>query len=1743
MTTPFPPGTEFGQYILGSFEGKSLHATVYKAFHKSNLHAPLALKILNVAAGSIDQSRYLTQKIERLSVLHDPRVSIPLSYETEQGVSFLVHPWTPGVPLDQWMQTHKICDLPTFFSLACSTVDILQVIHDTGIIHGGIKPHNILIQPETLNIWLTDFITPLDIRDVSHFIYDAGFVRDTLAYTSPEQTGRINHRVNFTTDLYSLGIVFYELLTGSLPFYSTDPLVLIHSHLAEEGPLVSSKNPVVPEQLASIIAKMIIKEPEKRYQSCSGLMADLMRCRTEFEQNAKILSFKLGLHDRTRRVVFISRMVGRDKESQLILKQYEEVVTGQFRSLFISGLSGIGKTRLIQELQKPLVRNRGYFTSGKFDQYQKNIPYSSLLQALRNLMRTFLTESDKQLADWKTKILDTIQLNGKVITDSLPELEYIIGAQPDVPELPPVEARNRFNNVFGQFLASLSSRENPLILFIDDLQWCDIATFDFIQFIFANYSDYPYLYFMGAYRHNEVDSSHPLSKLINAFKKKSIPIREIRINELDPCSSHEMVAYILDATLKETTGLAHFVTALTEGNPLFVSETLSYLYNENLLHVDENNHWTWDMARIRDTQMPATVVEMFCAKVKKLPQSTLRIIEHCACMGNHFTPEDLSRILQVEIHALFDHLKPVLSLGMLLENKNDLQFVHDRVQEAVLRNIYPRRRRVIHWRIGTRLVVQSVNTGEQQKAENLFTIASHLNQGKPKRINSDTLWMLIKVNFHAGNKALESLATDAANDFFRVSHALLPEDCWEVEYSTCFHILQLLAKTELMRGRYDESEKLINRLIDHARSDLDKAEALAEQTTSLSSVGNFINAIATANRGLEYFGKNLPGDADQAREKTQELMEKVARNGDVWSKILNMPFTQERRSKIELSFYSELIPDLYMSGMVPQLYLSAAQSTLHCLEGGMDESVIYSFSIMGLNLGEQRQFDLAFRYQDLAHELCERHPNTFGATRGMNGIVWCNMHSRSHPAEIVDYCHKAIQCGKNCGDLYNAGLSYGPLMWNLQIQGRDLLAVEESAEECLHFSTKNQLAFSVGLAEAVFNGWIFPLKSGRDGSSGMENKITQWINDNHVASAGSYFVLLGIAQFYLGQYELAETSLNRVHVYLDGLTDNVLKRQWMVFDILNRLRLHRLKKNRPPIADLIAEIASRLEAIRIWSELGPLLKPYYLFLQAELALSNGKRRTARNLYFDAIELAHANCYVLLEGFLHQSLAELKEYFHLGNYEMHYREALRLYQECHVNRLAQRLIGEQNKVFGEQKTAHDSDQDFRIFSTLPNLDLNYLMKSALAISEETNVEHLLKKVMAVLLESSGAQHGYLLCKQNNVLMLQAECHVTDPGKPKSAMTEKQMIDVQLRQIKPDDEICRAVVNFVFHTGEKIILVNAREQGAFTDAPEVQALNLCSLMCLPVFKQGKMLSVLYLDNHLSEGVFTSEKIDMTEMLMSHAAISLENARLLQETQQTEEELRILNQTLEKRVDEEVNKNRDKDLLMIQQSRLAAMGEMIGNIAHQWRQPLNALALVLANIQDAYQFNELDADYLESTCNKGKYLVQKMSTTINDFRDFFKSDKVEVSFSARTQILDAISLVDAAFKHSHIEIAMSSANDLSLFGFPNEYSQVILNLLSNAREAIQSRGVQGSVTIDLFTQSHYGCVAIRDNGGGVPEIVMNKIFDPYFSTKDLGTGIGLYMSKMIIEHHMKGQLQVHNTPEGAVFTICTPLAREIV
>jgi signal transduction histidine kinase len=790
-----------------------------------------------------------------------------------------------------------------------------------------------------------------------------------------------------------------------------------------------------------------------------------------------------------------------------------------------------------------------------------------------------------------------------------------------------------------------------------------------------------------------------------------------------------------------------------------------------------------------------------------------------------------------------------------------------------------------------------------------------------------------------------------------------------------------------------------------------------------------------------------------------------------------------------------------MSGLVPELYLSAAQSTQHCLAGGMDESVIYSFSIMGLNLGEQEQFELAFKYQDLAHEMCALYPNTFGATRGINGIVWCNMHSRSHPGEIAAYARRGIQSGKNCGDLYNAGLSYGPLMWNLQTQGKDLEEVYEVVQECLRFSKKNQLHFSVGLAEAVEAGWVLPMQQPSAALTPMEEKLKQWESRSHVASAGSYFVHLAMSHFYLGRYAEADAALRRVNDYLRGLTDNVQKRQWYVFQILTALRLHRHGGSASQWPKVLAHISPLLEKVEKWARLGPLLRPFVAAIHAEIAACASPYAEARSKYLDAIDLARTESYTFLEGFLNETLGELLLGAGQSTSDVYFREAVRLYRKCNAKGKELQVLERHPTYFAsENQREAVADELPALMSealVLPSLDVDYLMKTSLTMSGQIELESLLNHLIRIVLEASGGQHGYLITREGENWLALAEGHVGD----KTVRTER-------RDIETLPTVANSLVNFVSRTHEVLVLANASEAGDFKHLPDVYSSGAKSVLCVPVLKQGTLIGVLYLENQLSPGMFTPDKVRMIELLTSFAANALDNARLVLELRRTTNELDQLNIDLEQRV---------KDRTAALEAANRELESFSYSVSHDLRAPLRAIQGFSKALLEQHKrsLNAEASDYLRRVLVAG----DRMDALIDDLlklsivgRSEMRRVKVNLSKMAEeqfAQLRDSKPVEHATFV---IEPSLSVEADEGL-------ARILLeNLLSNAwkfsskQEAPHIEFTVANGAIDTF--------CVRDNGAGFDQNLASKIFRPFqrlhTQSEFPGTGIGLAIVQRIIQRH---------------------------
>ena len=600
-----------------------------------------------------------------------------LRLETEQNRLVLVLEDFGGQSLKQVLSNQKL-DLLKFLNIAVQLTKALVSLHSHKIIHKDIKADNIIINPETGEVKLTDFSIASRLSKEKLQITNPNQLEGTLTYMSPEQTGRMNRTLDYRTDFYSLGVTFYEMLTGRLPFQSNDPLELIHSHIAKQPVAIQELNPEVPNAIANIVEKLMAKNAEDRYQTAKGLLADLELCREQLEMTGTIIEFQPGRLDVLSQLLIPQKLYGRETQVNTLIDAFERVSKGSRELILVSGYSGIGKSSVVYEVNNPITHKRGYFISGKFDQFKRNIPYASLIQALSSLMQQLLTESSTQLEQWRSKILTAVGNNGQVVIDVIPEVELIIGKQAEVPQLGGTEAQNRFNRVFTQFISVFAKEEHPLVIFLDDLQWADSATLKLMQILTAE-SETKYLLLIGAYRDNEVSPTHALIQTLEEIKKNDAVVHNIVLQPLEITDVTQLVAETLNDYTERVNALAELICNKTGSNPFFITQLLQTLYQESLLKFDFTPFsplinkekiqgiWKWNIEEIQSIGITdKSVVELVANRIEKLPKSTRQVLQIAACIGDKFTLEVLSVVNEKSLINTAKKLDAALQAGLIL---------------------------------------------------------------------------------------------------------------------------------------------------------------------------------------------------------------------------------------------------------------------------------------------------------------------------------------------------------------------------------------------------------------------------------------------------------------------------------------------------------------------------------------------------------------------------------------------------------------------------------------------------------------------------------------------------------------------------------------------------------------------------------------------------------------------------------------------------------------------------------------------------------------------------------------------------------------------------------------------------------------------------------------------------------------------------------------------------------------------
>ena len=1405
----------------------------------------------------------------------------PIELVREEGRTTLVLEDPGGEPLASRIGAPM--EVGGFLRLAIGIAGALGNVHRRGLVHKDVKPEHVLVDCADGEVRLTGFGIASQLPRERQRLEPPETIAGTLAYMAPEQTGRMNRSIDSRSDLYSLGVTFYQMLTGSLPFAASDPMEWVHCHIARRPTPPDARIDTVPAPVSRIIMKLLAKAAEERYQTAAGLQSDLKRCLATWEAGRRIDDFPLCKHDVLDRLLIPERLYGREREIEVLLAAFDRAVKGGEPELvLVSGYSGIGKSTLVHELHKAVVP-RGLFASGKFDQYKRDIPYSTIAQAFQGLVRSLLNKNDAELMTWRGAFLEALEPNGRLMVDLVPELKLIIGDQPPVPELEPQQARSRFQLVFRRFIGVFARPDRPLVLFLDDLQWLDAAALDLIEDLLTR-SDLRHLMLIGAYRGNEVDAAHPLMRKLETVKNAGVRIEEIT---LSPLACDELAWLIADALRCEpryAAPLAELVEEKTAGNPFFVIQFLYALAEEGLLRFDHDaTRWLWDLDRIHAKGYADNVVDLMVGKLTRLPAETQDALRQLACLGNVAEVEMLSMVLDLSEDEVHTILWPAVLQELIERMDGAYRFSHDRVQEATYSLIRAEARAEAHLLIGRLLVAR---TPPEKREEVIFEIVSHLNRGAALIPEQDERDQLAELNLIAGRRAKASSAYAPALAYLNAGVAQLAEDSWQRRRELIFALELNRAGCEFLIGAPEAAEVQLSMLSTRAATTIERAAIACLRADLYVTFGQSSRAIAIGLEYLRHLGIDWsphPTDAD-VRYEYERIW--IQLGGRTIEELVELPLMSDPASLATLDVLMRMMPPaLFTDANLPSLVFCRAVNL--SLERGNSDGSCYAYVLLGILVGLSfGHHDAGFRFARLGHDLVERR----GLTRFAAG-TYLDFGNRVLPfAKHVrvgrDLVRRAFEAANKSSDLVFAANSCAHLITNMLAAGDPLRDVQREAEHGLAFAKRarngfvaDRIATQLGLVRSLRG--LTPTFGRLDNEHFDELQMERRFADNPDLEFAErwYWIRKLHARFLIGDYAAASAAASRAKQLLWNSPTFFEEAEYYFYGALT----HAASCDGAQIVELQRHrdaMRAHHNQLQVWAENCPEnFENRAALVGAEIARIEGRALDAMELYEQAIRSARAN------GFVHnEALAnELAARFYAGRgFETISRTYLRNARYCYLRWGADGKVRQLEEMYPELLTEESRPGPTSTITTpVERLDLATVIKVSQAVSGEIVMEKMLDTLMRTALEQAGAERGLLIL--SNAL---------EPRIAAEAKTSNDAIVVELHDAAvTGSTLPETLLHTVLRREDSIILDDAASQSPFADDPYIREHQARSILCLPLTNQGKLIGVLYLENNLTPRVFAPARIAVLKLIASQAAISLENTRLYRNLEQREAKIRGL------------------------------------------------------------------------------------------------------------------------------------------------------------------------------------------------------------------------------------------------------------
>ena len=1449
-----------------------------RVFCRRNSQGDEAARVLAV----LPAAKHPTAVLDRLAHEYELRGALdaswaakPLELLREEGQTILLLQDPGGEPLDRL--TGSPMALSVFLRLAAELSGALAQLHAGGLVHKDIKPANVLVSASAEKVWLTGFGIASRLRRQRPSPAPPEFLEGTLAYMAPEQTGRMNRSIDSRSDLYALGVVFYEMLTGSLPFTATDPMEWVHCHVARTPAPPNERSRNIPTPLSELIMKLLAKTADERYQTAAGVESDLRHCLTEWERNGSIEPFRLGQRDTPDRLIIPEKLYGRAREIDSLLSSFDRIVKGGTVELvLVSGYAGIGKSSIVNELHKVLVPPRGLFASGKFDQYKRDIPYSTLTQALQDLIRPMLIQSDTELAGWREAFRQALGPSGRLITDLVPELKLIVGEQSPVPELPLLDAQRRFQLAIRRFLTVFARPEHPLALFLDDLQWLDSATLDLLEDL-ATQKDIQHLMLIGAYRDNEVNSAHPLIRKLEALRKAGLVVHEIVLGPLTRDDVGKFMEDALHCEAERVTTLAELIHEKTAGNPFFINQLAYSLVEERLLAFDyDEGHWTWDLNGIHAKGYTDNLADLMVGKLTRLPVDTQQALQLIACMGNSAQFVRLEMASQKSIDEMHGQLLEAVRAGLILRSDHSYAFLHDRVQEVAYSLMPEEIRAKTHLQIGRRL---AAGIAPEERGEAVFEIVNQLNRGAGLIASQAEREQAAELNLIAGTRATASSAHTAALNYFATGATLLEADCWERRYNLIFALEIGRSRCELLTGELIDAEQRLIAVSRRARGAMHQAAVASIRIDLHLLTGHNSRAVEVGLACLRDMGIdwsiNPTDDEVQAEYRRMRL-----RLGDrAIEDLIDLPLLTDPTCIATLEVLTRMSsPAARLNANLISLVACRAVS-LSLEHGNSDASCVHYVWLGRFVASRFGDYQATYRFGRLARDLVDLR----GLTRfqaqvyfvvASNAMPW-----GQHVKDGRELFASALDAARTAGNLIYEAYSLIGLGSNMLIAGDPLEETQRTIEANLPRIRQMKFRYATELVAMqldyirTLRGYSRSFASFNDLPS--EDGATAFEGNPELAALETlYWIRVLQARFLARDYAAASKARSIAESKMWAHPTEVVAADFHFFGALCLAACY---------STAVVNQSGRLEPLyahhsqlKAWEANCPAnFEHRSALVAAEIARIEGHKTEAMSLYERSVRVAEANGYLH-----HKALAcELAGYFYEAQRleelaQMHLKDAHHQYSQWGALAKVGQLERRYPQLTEMESAAQPTDT---IRTSVEKLDLATVIEISQAVSGEIVLEKLIHKIMLTAMAQAGAQRALLIMPGEQELRIEAE-----------ATTNGDMVAVHLiDEPVSAHALPQSVLNYVLRTHETANLDHAEAQSPFGKDSYIRQRRTRSVLCLPLLNRAKLIGVLYLENNLTAGVFALARVSILKLLASQAAVAIENAHLYREVAEREKQ----------------------------------------------------------------------------------------------------------------------------------------------------------------------------------------------------------------------------------------------------------------